>query len=484
MGVVVWEGVLEAEGFILDLVIEGVPAPTAGDPESVFPKALREAWRAVELEVPLDDGLDTRRAWRAHDPESDLELTIVWTTAPTAGDDDAEPAEPSSPDAPAPPEESDEPPSFDLGIPPSFDPNDGEDVTSSAREASAADAPAPDAPAPGSELEAAKQPEARPEASTSGTGTGGLLFGHRPRTNARREDLLRVFELGLRLAERLGKRILDPVLGETFEPEDWAYRITEPFRARGFIATHWVRAEVSGGEDWLHTHGMERFGLPDLETFFKPDEEEDGDTVVAYLLELAESWVRDDAPAATAKARRLEGVKVKVLDPVAARAKQTTWTESDLADHDGPRLSILPVLPSWREALDAWRPANIQLRAPGLVDRLCALTGDILPLVRERFAGGADVKLKARFPVRNAPPPVEEADVHHDEAAYESMWIHVDAWDDAAIRGRLANDPERRLDLTCGSSVEVRSSEVWDVLVVQDGEPYRGVKLRRWLRTA
>jgi hypothetical protein len=436
----------------------------------VFPRTLREAWHAVELTVP-DDGGEPRRAWRARDPESDLEITIVWTHAPDDSDDDeptdaegeapeveveleASAPEPPASEPPAEPErpmsEGEEPPTFDLGLPPRYElPGgafDGE-------------------PAAGAEPETPREP-------------GGLLFGHRPRAAARPEDLLRVFELGLRLAERLGKRILDPVLGETFEVEDWAYRITEPFRARSFLATHWVRSEAPGSEDWIHTHGMERFGLPDLETFFKPDENEAGDVVVAYMLELAESWVREDAPAATARPRRLEGVKVRIVEPRAARAKQTTWTEDDLADHDGPRLAVLPAADSWGAALEAWRPANVQMRAPGLVDRLCALTLEILPLVRERFAGGADVKLKARFPVSGGETSHEDP----EDATYESMWIHVESWEDDRIRGRLANQPERRRDLACGSAVEIAPSEVWDVLVVKDGRPYRGVSLRRWLR--
>jgi uncharacterized protein YegJ (DUF2314 family) len=114
-------------------------------------------------------------------------------------------------------------------------------------------------------------------------------------------------------------------------------------------------------------------------------------------------------------------------------------------------------------------------RPPRLVERLCAITNEILPAVRTRFErDGAAVKVKARFPVGAA--------AERGSSNFESMWVHVEEWKDDKIRGRLANEPEIRMDLSCGAAVDVNPEEIWDVLVVKDGHPYRGVSLRRWLR--
>jgi uncharacterized protein YegJ (DUF2314 family) len=167
----------------------------------------------------------------------------------------------------------------------------------------------------------------------------------------------------------------------------------------------------------------------------------------------------------------VDGVKVRVLDARSARLQVRGFDESAWEDHGSPYVTILPA-GEWRDALSGWRPSSVR-RSPVLVDRLCAITSEILPEIRKHFEKGhAAVKMKARFPVSSASSPKDS----------ESMWINVEEWENGKIRGRLANEPERRSDLACGSQVEIASAEVWDVLVVQDGHGYRGVSLRRWLR--
>lgn len=417
----------EGTGFVLDAVVEGVPSPRSAEAGAIWPRALVEAWSPVELprvtsgdesgKAPSDEESDPRRAWQVRDPEGDLEFTIIW--APGPGDPvEAEKHETAG---------------------------EGEDEE--------ADEDADDS----------EPSEKRPPPE------GWLLFGHTPRAGNRSEDLLRVCELALRMAERLGLRLFDPVLGESFVCEDWAYRLTEPFHARGYVATHFVRSDTAADRvSWVHTHGMERFGLPDVEAFDVP--EEDAEDVVAFLHEAAESWIRDDAPAPSAQPRRVDGVKVRILDAKVARHRAKGYDDTAWEGHDSAYVTVVP-LGEWRDTLAGWRPSSVR-RSPVLVDRLCAITNEILPQVRKRFERGqAAVKVKARFPV-----------ISSKAKDFESMWIHVEEWDDGKIRGRLANEPERRSDLACGSPVEIAPGEVWDVLVVQDGRPYRGVSLRRWLR--
>lgn len=429
----------EGTGFVLDAVVEGVPSPRTAEAGAVWPRALVEAWSPTELpRAKEEDETDPRRAWEVRDPEGDLKFTIIWAPGPgdpveaerqaaiQAAEGGAEAAEGGD-------EEAD-------------DEHDHDDEDES-----------------GEELDEDGEPrKKRPPPA------GWLLFGHTPRSGQRSEDLLRVCELALRMAERLGLKLFDPILGETFECEDWAYRLTEPFHARGYVATHFVKGDVDR-VSWVHTHGMDRFGLPDVEAF--DVEEEDAEDVVAFLHEAAESWIRSDPPAPSAQPRRVDGVKVRLLDANVARRRAKGYDEQAWEGHDTPYVTVTPV-GEWRDTLAGWKPSSVR-RSPVLVDRLCAITNEILPQIRKRFEKGqASVKVKARFPVQNAKA----------EKDFESMWIHVEEWDDGKIRGRLANEPERRSDLACGSPVEIAPQEVWDVLVIQDGRPYRGVSLRRWLR--
>jgi hypothetical protein len=421
----------EGTGFVLDAVVEGVPSPRSAEAGSVWPRVLVEAWSPTELpRAREEDETDPRRAWHVKDPQGDLELTIIW--APGPGD----------------PVEAEKQASL------------GNDASAADEEGGEGGGAEPEAESEGGDDgEADGEPRKAPE--------GWLLFGHTPRAGNRSEDLLRVCELALRMAEQLGLRLFDPVLNETFMCEDWAYRLTEPFHARGYVATHFVRGD---GErpSWVHTHGMDRFGLPDVEAFSVPVE--DAEDVVAFLHEAAESWIREDPPAPSAQPRRVDGVKVRVLDARVARRRVKGYDESAWEGHDTPYFTIAP-LGEWKDTLAGWRPSSVR-RSPLLVERLCAITNEILPQIKKRFEKGqAAVKVKARFPIMSS-----------KSKDFESMWVHVEEWDEHTIKGRLDNEPERRSDLACGSTVEVADAEVWDVLVVQDGRPYRGVSLRRWLR--
>ena len=55
---------------------------------------------------------------------------------------------------------------------------------------------------------------------------------------------------------RLGLKLFDPILAETFVCEDWAYRLTEPFHARGYVATQ--RNTVARGDEWLASTTMQK----------------------------------------------------------------------------------------------------------------------------------------------------------------------------------------------------------------------------------
>lgn len=469
--------------FVLDAVIEGVPSPRSGKVDAVWPRSLADLWKPVEVSLtrPSEEesearGPDVRRVWRIRDPESDLDVTVIWVPGPgdpeeADADDGEEEGEPTTGELGGEASEGDaahesEADESDAG-------SEGEtpDLGAAAPEEGTGDEPAQgESSIDGGDAEGGDG-ESEDEDDGSPAPEGGLLFGHTPRPGTRSEDLLRVCELALRMAEQLGLKLFDPVLGETFETEDWAYRLTEPFHARGYLATHWVRGDDER-VSWVHTHGMDRFGLPDVEAFDVP--EQDGHEVVAFLHEAALSWIRDEAPAVSPTPRRIDGVRVRVQDAQGARERAKGYGPEAWSDHDSPYLTLQPA-GSWSLALSGWRPSSVR-RPPRLVERLCAITSEILPAVRTRFErDGAAVKVKARFPVATAP--------EKGSPGFESMWVHVEEWDDGKIRGRLANDPEIRVDLSCGAAVDVNPEEVWDVLVVnKDGQPYRGVSLRRWLR--
>jgi hypothetical protein len=282
----------------------------------------------------------------------------------------------------------------------------------------------------------------------------------------------RAFELGLCFAEFHDAPIDDPYLEETFLPDEWAYRITEPFEIRNFIATHWLAASASEESHRLRTLGLARFGLAELETADVPRDERH--KVACFLHQAAELWLDAEAPPPTGEAQ-LEGIAVHLaLCPCEAGDGASSAGAARLfAPPRAPSLCVTPAAESWAHALGTWQARNVQRISSDLVDRLRSLASLILPRVWARLADGARISVKARFPVQG---------VGH--TTFESMWVEVLERIEGKVRGRLANDPEVRRDLARGAEVEIEEGEIWDIIAVDDGSYLRGVELRRWLREA
>jgi uncharacterized protein YegJ (DUF2314 family) len=90
-----------------------------------------------------------------------------------------------------------------------------------------------------------------------------------------------------------------------------------------------------------------------------------------------------------------------------------------------------------------------------------------LPDIRRRFrdglAPGEQLLVKHGFPVGGP------------DDFHEYMWIVVNTWDGDRIRGQLANDPVRRVDLRAGQAIDLAEADVFDwVLMRPDGETEGG----------
>lgn len=56
----------------------------------------------------------------------------------------------------------------------------------------------------------------------------------------------------------------------------------------------------------------------------------------------------------------------------------------------------------------------------------------------------------------------------------EYLWIVVEAWDEAGIRGRLANEPAEAVGVVAGQTIELGEDEVFDWLQTRDGRRVAG----------
>lgn len=261
------------------------------------------------------------------------------------------------------------------------------------------------------------------------------------------------------------------------------------------LGTH-LRFEAleENGLVWIHTHGMAKFGMPDVEMEGVPDEF--ASTGMKLVTMMARGLIR----ASQQKKVNLSATFHLEGTPVLFRLKRHPGDEEGhfpagsvkvypyVADHDPtspattrhvlrmltrkPSPEARPEQPVRRKTRTpaAARPESHEsiLRQRVLEAHRRSLTE--FPAFKKRFQdGGLSPRhvfaVKAGFPL--------------GENAYEWMWVSVDAWRGGTIVGFLENEPTARKDLHRGSRVQIAEREVFDWAITRDGAIAKGAYTER-----
>ncbi|HWE38156.1 MAG TPA: DUF2314 domain-containing protein [Isosphaeraceae bacterium] len=244
------------------------------------------------------------------------------------------------------------------------------------------------------------------------------------------------------------------------------------------------------GLGWMTTKGLGKFGLPELEVRDVPPDLPNvllplinGVAGLLVATTLAAAAERDDPP------KTIEiGPEVRLdLDTIARTYRGEPegppegvrgWTTIRLEFHRGRKgaddfLRLVPPA-HFPEGQGVWLHSALG-DLFGTAHDIRGVPGDsaamaeaharavaTLPDIKQRFraglAPGEQLLVKHGFPVGGP------------DDFHEFMWIAVNTWDDDRIRGQLANDPVRRVDLRAGQAIELAESDVFDwVLMRPDG---------------
>lgn len=275
-----------------------------------------------------------------------------------------------------------------------------------------------------------------------------------------------------------GGIVQDAVSHTLWGTEQWRRRMSMGV-VDNVIESH-VHFEVfdEGGVVWIHSHGMQKFGLPDIEM--------------------------DGVPGELAPA----GLSTMIMfgeSLLAMREKGTLDLGSPLQIKHTPLLAVMEAVPGDEEG---HFPAGSLKIFPYIVDydpRSPATLRHVLKMVMSSLPGRAESETSdaAQSTVASVEGPkrVEEhglrerlleahkkakaelslfkrsflkrakagASVHAIKVGfplgggtYEWMWVCLDAWEGGLLVGRLANTPVMRKDLHKGCRVRVREEEIFD----------------------
>ncbi len=245
-----------------------------------------------------------------------------------------------------------------------------------------------------------------------------------------------------------------------------------------------------GGVVWIHSHGMQKFGLPDVEIEGIPSEMAGagrhlinlvGETLVgardagldfssplsipsrpiAFKVTFLPRDEEGHFPAGSLKIHPyVSGGDPESSDAMAAVLASLHAQAAHCGDEQGKKSEPPEADPAAGNESDPERQALRQI----LLNAHKEARSD-LPEFKKSFqqthrAGAHVHAVKVGFPAR--------------EGEFEWMWVSLDAWRGKSLVGHVENTPVLRKDLHRGSRVQLSEGQIFDWVIVRGGEIIKG----------
>jgi len=282
----------------------------------------------------------------------------------------------------------------------------------------------------------------------------------------------------------IGGVVQDAISHTLWGTEEWKRRIVE-HPLDDLVESH-IQFEIldEGGAVWIHCHGMQKFGLPDIEIDGIPGELASAGLtmmimVAETLLKVCEKTRLDvESPIDIANTPFLFRMEVAERDeeahfPIGSLRILPYVSDYDPYSGDTVKHVLKMVMSRFRRQAHKGRKSEAPARSPqaqenaGLKERLLDAHNRAiseLAAFKKSFQeaeSSDDVHaVKIGFPVQGG--------------KYEWMWVSLDAWSGASIVGRLENTPILRKDLSKGSKVRIREQDIFDWAISHRGGIVKG----------
>jgi uncharacterized protein YegJ (DUF2314 family) len=256
--------------------------------------------------------------------------------------------------------------------------------------------------------------------------------------------------------------------------------------AKGPVASQ-VYFEVldEGGLVWVHTHGMQKFGLPDLEM-----EEIPADFAAAarkLMLRMATTFAGEregrldfGAPISIPDLGFEFRVEVRPRDaenhfPFGSLKILPHRSGQDPADSRAAQDVLSALVSGAGSHALAGRSNEPPDQAHYTDDQTLELREEFLRAHRKAREELAAFK-KSFQKNQDTEGPVHAVKVGFAATGdqYEWMWVSLDAWRGRSLVGWLENSPVLRKDLEKGKSVHVTEEQIFDWVIARDGEVLKG----------
>jgi hypothetical protein len=267
------------------------------------------------------------------------------------------------------------------------------------------------------------------------------------------------------LLENVAGVVVDVTAYKIHTAED-IEEITElDFDIRDHITLHAVEAGTTSTPMWVHSHGMSKFGLLDVEIFSLS--EKDLQPAETFFHELCTDLAFGQGPTARTPVATSVGMGFQLLPCDEARRNLFAVPPETFDGHESGFLTVVSpegrhslseVLAQYRDRFDE----ETEEEAQALLKHAKAL----MPAFKARFLRRGLME-PLTFAVR---APFE---VHPDggkgEAEEEQLWVEVLQWEDAALVGKLVDGGETTTEWRKGAHVEIEESQLNAIALSREG---------------
>ncbi len=267
--------------------------------------------------------------------------------------------------------------------------------------------------------------------------------------------------------------LLDVTAFKLHDAED-VREITElEFDIRDHVNLHAVQVAEGNTPLWVHSHGMEKFGIRDVEVFQLADE--DLPAAESFLHSLCTDLAFGHGPPERPQVD--SGGDAFILVPSEeARSSLIGLPLDAFEGHEGNFFTVLSG--SGRHNLSTLlTPYRDQFvdEDPELSEALREQAKALLPAFKARF-GRRGLMEPLSFRVR---APFE---AHPDgEPVNEDLWAEVVAWEQDALVGRLVDGSSHTTEWRKGAHVKIDEASINALGLAQDGRPLEEEELEHFL---
>jgi hypothetical protein len=264
------------------------------------------------------------------------------------------------------------------------------------------------------------------------------------------------------MLEHIPGVLVDISAFKVHEPQD-VVEITElDFDIRDHLNLHAV--EVTEGDTplWVHTHGMEKFGLRDLEIFHLG--EQDLMPAESFLHEMCTDLAFAQGPELRKEVGTSEGQTFMLVPSEEARSNLLGVPLESFEGHEGLFLTIVSPLGRHNTA-ELLRPYRERF-AQEPEERTQAMHQQaqaVLPAFMARFQRKGlmePLTFLVRAPFETHP---------EGETVRENLWLEVVAWEEGTVVGKLVDGAAHTTEWRKGAHVEVDVKEINALALSREG---------------